>query len=88
MYDIRQLKEDLARKSSLNECAIYYDDVHASFIVVEVVFPRDALELLSPAMDTAFLEQHQIISVTIDKKPLEEYNEDYLKVSYCEFNVH
>ena len=82
LYDIRKLKEDLASKSSLNEAAIYYDDVHASLVVVEIVFPQDALELILPAMDAAFLEQHHIISVTINGRPLEDYNEDYVKVSY------
>jgi len=81
LYDIRKLKEDLARESSLNEAAIYYDDVHASLVVVEIVFPQDALELILPAMDAAFLEQHHIISVSIDERPLEEYDEDYVKVS-------
>ena len=81
LYDVRKLKEDLARKSSLNEGAIYYHDVHASLVVVEIVFPRDVLELIPPAMDTVFLEQHQIISASIDGKPLEEYNDDYVKVT-------
>ena len=84
LYDIRKLKEDLTSKSSANKGAIFYDDVHVSSVVVKVVFPRDALELLPPALDAAFLEQHQIISVTIDNKPLEEYDEDYLKVNCCE----
>ena len=81
LYDIRKLKEDLASKSSLNEAAIYYDDVHASLVVIEIVFPQDALELILPVMDAAFLEQHHIISVTIDERPLEEYDENYVKVS-------
>ena len=80
LYDIRQLKEDLARESSLDEGAIYYDDVHASSVVVTVAFPQDALELILPALDAAFLKRHRITSVTIDDKPLEEFDEDYLKV--------
>ena len=80
LYDIRQLKEDLARKSSLNECAIYYDDVHASSVVVTVAFPPDALELILPALDAAFLKRHRITSVTINDKTLEEFDENYLKV--------
>ena len=80
LYDIRQLKEDLARKSSVIEGAIYYDDVHASSVVVTVAFPQDALELILPALDAAFLKRHRITSVTIDDKPLEEFDENYLKV--------
>ena len=87
LYDIRKLKEELTSKSSLNEGAIYYDDVHTCSVAVEVAFPEDALELIAPALDAAFLKQHHIISVTLDRKPLEEYDEDYIKVSYCELNI-
>ena len=65
LHDIRQLKEDLAKKSSLNECAIYYDDVHASSVVIEVVFPQGALELIPPALNAAFLAKHNRTGVHI-----------------------
>ena len=87
LYDIRKLKEELTSKSSLNKGTIYNGDVRTSSVAVEVAFPEDALELIAPALDAAFLKQHHIISVTLDGKPLEEYDEDYIKVSYCVLNI-
>ena len=83
LYDLRKLKEAIASKSSLSECALFFRDVHASAVVMEIALPKDAVELILAALDAAFLQQHQIVSVTIDKKPLGEYDKDYLKVSYC-----
>ena len=83
LYDLRKLKEAIASESSVKECALFFRDVHASAVVMEIALPKDALEPILAALDPAFLEQHQIASVTIDKKPLGEYDKEYLKVSYC-----
>ena len=81
LYDIRMLRQEIAGEALLESSALYMQDVHASSVVVILAFPSDALELLPPALSSQFLATHHITSVTLDNKPLQEYTEEYVKVS-------
>ena len=80
LYDARQLAESLEMKLHLNQYAFFLNEIFCSSVIIKLAFPRAVLELIVPALDKEFLEIHQIVSVTIDKKPLEEYTEAYVKV--------
>ena len=80
LYDARQLKESIAKRACLEPYAELLQGVRQSSVAITLMCPRVALELILEALEKDFLETHQIVSVTIDRKPLEEYSEEYVKV--------
>ena len=80
LYEARQAAESVAKKACLEPYVMRQRKVSCHSVQISLVFPRSALELILVALDEEFLETHQIISVTIDNKPHEEYTEDYVKV--------
>lgn len=89
LYEIRQLVASMSESSSLDPYAMLLEEVSTSSVSVKIAFPRVALEVIIPALDSHFLETHHVVSVIVDEKPLEEYNEEYVKVCilYCNWTV-
>ena len=80
LYKARQLEESVAKRACLEPYAVRLQRVRPSSVTITLRCPRVALELILEALQKDFLEAHQIVSVTIDYKPLEEYSEEYVKV--------
>ena len=80
LYDARQLKESITKRACLEPYAVLIQGVRPSSAAITLMCPRVALEIILEALEKDFLETHQIVSVTIDRKPLEEYSEEYVKV--------
>lgn len=80
LYEARQVKESVAKRACLAPYVVHMPTIRSNSVTITLMCPRVVLELIVLALDREFLETHQIISVIIDKKPLEEYNEDYVKV--------
>lgn len=80
LYEVRQLKKSVAKKACLEPYVILQNEVSYQSVLISLVLPCSALELIFAALDEEFLETHQIASVIIDNKPLEEYTEEYVKV--------
>jgi len=83
LYEARQLVESLATKLQLNQYVLFLSQIFSGSVIIKLAFPHAVLELIVPALDKEFQETHQIVSVTIDKKPLNEYTEEYMKVCYA-----
>ena len=82
LYQMRQIVMSLAHKSSLQCYAPLVKGTRSNSVLITLAFPRDAIELLVPALDRRFLSTHNISSVTIDEKPLQTYSKEYLMVYY------
>ena len=80
LYQLRQIVMSLAQKSSLQCYVPLVNGVHSNSVLITLAFPRDAIELLMPALDRRFLSTHNISSVTIDEKSLQTYSKEYLMV--------
>ena len=80
LYEARQLEESVAKRACLEPYAVRLKRVRPSSVTITFMCPRVALELILEALEKDFLEAHQIVSVTIDEKPLEEYSEEHVKV--------
>ena len=80
LYQLRQIVMSLAQKSSLQCYVPLVIGVHSNSVLIYLAFPRDAIELLVPALDRRFLSTHNISSVEIDEKPLQTYSKEYLMV--------
>ena len=80
LYEVRQKKEVVVKRASLKPYVARQKKARPSSVVISLLFPCSALELILVALDEEFLETHQIVSVTIDNKPLKEYNKEYVKV--------
>lgn len=83
LYEVRQLSERLQKSACLMPYVLKKEAQPGS-VIVTLVFPRTALELIIPALYREFPSTHQAVTVTIDKKLLKEYNEEYVKV--CPIN--
>ena len=80
LYEVRQLVESLAMSACLDQYVMFLSGHSSRSVIIELAFPQVALDLIISALNKAFRETHQIVSVTIDWKPLEEYSEEYVKV--------
>lgn len=80
LYEARQLEESITKRACLMPYIMRRKKATCHSVVISLVFPCDALELIIAALTKEFLDAHQIISTTIDRKPLEGYNKKYMKV--------
>ena len=80
LYDARQLEESVSKRACLEPYTVRLQRVRPSSVAMTLTCPLVALELILEALEKDFLETHQIVSVTIDEKPLEEYSEEHVKV--------
>ena len=80
LYEARQLEESVAKRACLEPYAVRLQKVRPSSVAITLMCPRVAVELILEALEGDFLETHNIASVIIDRKPLEEYSEEYVKV--------
>lgn len=83
LYEARELAEFVAKQSCLEPYVVRQEKALSGSVVVGLVVPHYALELIIPGMDRQFMETHRIKSVTINGKPLEKYSEEYVKVCMC-----
>ena len=80
LYEAQQLVECLTKRSCLEPYAVRLKKIRSSSVAITLACSPVALELLILALDRDFLKSHQIVSVMIDDKPLEEYSGEYVKV--------
>ena len=80
LYEVRQLVESLATSACLDQYVMFLSGHSCGSVIIKLAFPRVALDLIISALNKAFQETHQIVSVAIDEKPLEEYSEEHVKV--------
>ena len=80
LYEVRKLVESLATSAYLEQYVMFLSGHFSGSVIVKLAFPRVVLDLIISALNKAFRETHQIVSVTIDRKPLEEYSEEHVKV--------
>jgi len=80
LYEARQLEESVAKRACLELYAVRLQKVRPSSVAMTLMCPYVALDLILETLEKDFLEAHQIVSVTIDEKPLKEYSEEYVKV--------
>ena len=83
LYEVRQLVESLATSMCLDQYVMFLSGHSIGSVIIKLAFPRVVLDLIISALNKAFWETHQIVSVTIDKKPVEEYSEEHVKVHVC-----
>ena len=77
----RQFTNSLAHKSGVYRHSIRMDAVKDHSVELTLAVPLSALELIIPALDEEFGAEYNIASVTIDGKPLKDYDDVYVKVS-------
>ena len=80
LYEVRQLVESLATSACLDQYVMFLSGHSCGSVIIKLAFPQVVLDLIISALNKAFRETHQIVSVTIDRKPLEEYSEEHVKV--------
>ena len=80
LYKVRKLVESLATSAYLEQYVMFLSGHFSGSVIVKLAFPRVVLDLIISALNKAFRDTHQIVSVTIDRKPLEEYSEEHVKV--------
>ena len=80
LYEVRQLVESLATSACLDQYVMFLSGHSCGSVIIKLAFPPVALDLIISALNKAFRETHQIVSVTIDEEPLEEYSEEHVKV--------
>ena len=83
----RQFTNSLAHKSGVHRHSVRMCAVKGHSVELTLAVPLSALELIIPALDEEFWAEHNIASVTIDGKPLKDYDDVYVKVS-VNFCVH
>ena len=84
LYEVRQQIESLRKGSCLKPYTLSHENLQPGSVIITLVLPRTALELIIPTLYIETLETHQIIPAIIDEKPLRGYNEEYVKV--CDMN--
>lgn len=85
LYEVRQQIESLVKSSCLMPYVLLNKKAKSGSVMVTLFLPCAALELIVSTLYIEFLKTHQIILAIIDKKPLKEYNEEYVKVCGMNF---
>ena len=60
LYEIRQLKNEIAEKSSLNKYSTWIVSVSCSSIKIVLAFPPEAYKHISAVLDEKFMKIHQL----------------------------
>jgi len=77
LYEIRQFVESLATSMCLDQYVMFLSGYSIGSVMIKLAFPQVVLDLIISALNKAIRETHQIVSVTIDEKPVEEYSKGY-----------
>lgn len=80
LYKVRQLERSLVKKASPKPYVSHQKKARSGSVLISLMFPHFGLELILAVLDEDFLETHKVVLVTVDNKPLEEYNKEYVKV--------
>ena len=68
LFGVRKMGEAIAALEPYTHLLVA---LHASLVTITLAFPSTALELVLPIMNMQFLNIHNILSVSIDSKPME-----------------
>ena len=66
LYEIRQLKESIARNASLHSYSVYIEAPQEGSVRVVLRFPEECGWLVGGVMTAEFMEAHQLTDVTLD----------------------
>ena len=70
LYEIRQLKESIARNASLHSYSVYIEAPQEGSVRVILRFPEECGWLVGGVMTAEFMETHQLTDVTVDGEDL------------------
>ena len=73
LYEIRQLKESIARNASLHSYSVYIEAPEEGSVRVVLRFPEECGWLVGGVMTAEFMETHQLTDVTVDGEDLKYY---------------
>ena len=73
LYEIRQLKESIARDASLHAYSMYIEAPQEGSVCVLLRFPEECGWSVAGVMTAEFMETHQLTDVTFDGEDLRSY---------------
>ena len=73
LYEIRQLKESIARNASLHTYSVYIEAKRVESVHVVLRFPEECGWLVAGVMTAEFMETHQLSDITFDGEDLKSY---------------
>ena len=73
LYEIRQLKESIARNASLHSHSMYIEVPEEGSVRVVLRFPEECGWSVARVMTAEFMETHQLTDVTFDGEDLKSY---------------
>ena len=73
LYEIRQLKESIARNASLHAYSVYIEAKRVESVRVVLRFPEECGWSVAGVMTAEFMETHQLTDVTFDGEDLKSY---------------
>ena len=73
LYEIRQLKESIARNASLHTYSVYIEAKRVESVRVVLRFPEECGWSVAGVMTAEFMETHQLTDVTFDGEDLKSY---------------
>ena len=73
LYEIRQLKESIARNGSLHAYSVYIEAKRVESVRVVLRFPEECGWSVAGVMTAEFMETHQLTDVTFDGEDLKSY---------------
>lgn len=62
LYHVREVKQSIAERSSLEPYVTLLQDLHASLVVLTIAFPHVVCKHVKHFLDTPFLQELQIAS--------------------------
>ena len=75
VYGARKIREAIVNEAALEPYVDILVGVSPNSVTITLAFPSRALALVASSMSKAFLKSHEIMSVSLDSKPLEVYVE-------------
>ena len=82
LYDVRQVKEAIAKAASLHSYSVYIDRVAKSSVQVVLRIPPSCVMWVGVAMTPDFMQAHHLTDVSIDGKDITFYQEKEYLVCY------
>ena len=72
LYEVRQFKNNVVNRASLNGYAVYLKGVHCSSVQIILAFPQESVEVLPAVFGVPFMLMHKVVSLTFDWKKQDE----------------
>ena len=82
LYDVRQVKEAIAKAASLHSYSVYIDRVAKSSVLVVLRIPQSCVVWVGVAMTPEFMKAHHLMEVSIDGKDITFYQSRKYLVCY------